>query len=288
MLEKDSPRHYRIGAVSFLNTIPLIDWLVHGDDSQAEVVRDLPSLLPEQLSRGEIDVGLLPVVEIFRGTGWGMFGGTGIAGLGNVDSVKLFAGGSLEHLERVVVDRGSRTSVALLEILFRELVGDCPEFVVAEPQVGWQPRPGEGCLVIGDRCFQFDKFFEDNPAANLRVLDLGALWTELTGCPFVFAAWAVGPGFLSEFGKQGAADLKALIEFSRDQGLANLTSLASREAAAGQLGIGGQNSAEAIETYFRCSLKYELGQEEMAGLNQFMDLCLKHGLVEPGNDFSIL
>ncbi len=92
---------YRIAAVSFLNTVPLIDWFERTGDERVALTRALPSRLGGMLSAGEADVALLPVVEIFRGAGAGMLAATGIACRGRVDSVKLFHHGDPGALPKV-------------------------------------------------------------------------------------------------------------------------------------------------------------------------------------------
>ena len=75
---------------------------------------------------------------------------------------------------------------------------------------------------------------------------------------------------------------------ARDHGLANLKEIAAREAAAGRLGHMGEATTEALDYYFRHSLRYVMGKEEMAGLHRFHELCVKHGVVPDGAALSIL
>jgi chorismate dehydratase len=285
---KEQTGKYRLGAVSFLNAIPLIDWFATPANTRVQVSRALPSRLAGLLADDEIDVALLPVVEIFRGRSGGMLPGTGIAGKGPVDSVKIISGGPPAAMKHVIADRGSRSSVALLEILLREMSGACPEFEVAEPKVTHLPGPGEGVLVIGDRCFEFDRHLSQNPRPHLQVHDLGRLWTDLTGLPFIFAAWAVSPRFLQRFGPEGLDEVKGLLNQARDHGVAHLGEIAAREAARGQLGLNGEATAAAIDYYYRNSLRYAIGEEEMQGMLRFEELCRKYCLVPEPSALKIL
>ena len=52
----------KIGAVSYLNTKPLVAGL-ETDASDYQLIFDLPSRLADQLSQGELDVALIPVIE---------------------------------------------------------------------------------------------------------------------------------------------------------------------------------------------------------------------------------
>jgi chorismate dehydratase len=274
---------YRIATVSFLNCLPLVEWFsTPAGAARATLASALPSRLPGLLAAGEADVALLPTVEILRGAAAGLVGATGIACRGNVDSVKLYHRGPLAQLTRVAVDRGSRTSVALLRVLLAETAGTRPAFEEIEPRPGRLPPPGEGVLVIGDRCFAFDRWLSRDAAAAaaLTPLDLGWAWLQLTGLPFVFAAWAAAPGFPERVGPAAVREVGELLVTAREYGLERLEILAAREAAAGSLGPGGEATPAALEHYFRHSLRYRLGSEEMAGVRRFRELCVAHRLVE--------
>lgn len=278
---------YRIATVSFLNCLPLVEWFsTPGGRAVVSLDAALPSRLSTLLAEGHADAALLPTAEILRGRADGLIGSSGIACRGPVDSVKLYHRGPLSRLRHVAVDRGSRTSVALLHILLAETVGAVPPFAEIEPEPGRLPPPDEGVLVIGDRCFAFDRWLRQDAAAAaaLTALDLGQAWLELTGLPFVFAAWAAAPGFAGRAGEAGVRELDALLVQAREYGLGRLPELAAREAAAGALGPGGEQTAAALESYFRHSLRYRVGEAELAGIRRFHELGVRHGLLprEPG------
>jgi len=273
---------FRVAAVSFLNTVPLIDWFDTADAPAVELQRSLPSRLARRLESGEADVALLPVVELFRGRASGVIAGTGIACEGPVASVKLFYRGSLTGLKMVCADRGSRTSVALVRILLAEKYDLRPRCAEFEPLAGMTPDDGEAHLVIGDRCFAYESALGAGGVPAVRVLDLGAAWFELTGLPFVFAVWCASPDLPARVGAAGLAELTTLLQRARDYGLANLAAIADREEASGRLAKAGLADRDALLYYFQKSLRYEIGEREMAGLNRFHQLCIKHGLVPQG------
>lgn len=268
---------FRIAAVSFLNTRPLIHGLTA--DSGVELTRALPSRLAGLLESGQADVALLPVVETFRGRCGGILTGTGIACRGDVGSVKLFGVTPLEEVRTVLADRGSRTSVALTQVLIKESAGIAPVFKETEPRPGHLPGKGEAILVIGDRCFKYERELREKGHDRVWSRDLGAWWSELTGLPFVFAIWAVAPGF----DPVRAAELSEILTSARDRGLEALDELASEAAAEGRLGLGGEATAAAIVYYFRHNLLYRLGDEEEHGMRRFHELCLRHGVIPEGS-----
>ncbi|MBK8167107.1 MAG: hypothetical protein IPK64_14300 [bacterium] len=282
---------YHLATVSFLNCLPLVDWFATPEGrARATLTAALPSLLAPLLADGRADAALLPTAEILRARAAGLVGSSGIACYGPVDSVKLYYRGPLGGLRRVAVDRGSRTSVALLHVLLAETVGAVPPFLEVEPRPGALPAPDEGVLVIGDRCFAFDRWLSQDAeaAATLQALDLGQAWLDLTDLPFVFAAWAAAPDLAGRVGEAGVRELDALLVRARDHGLARLPELAAREAAAGALGPGGWQTAAALESYFRRSLRYPLGPAELDGIRRFHELGVRHGLLPPEPGLRVL
>ena len=79
----------RIGAVSYLNTKPLIEfWQGEADD---QLVLDLPSRLADRLKNGELDLGLIPAVKVFQEPDFVIVPNACIACAGPVWSVKLMS-----------------------------------------------------------------------------------------------------------------------------------------------------------------------------------------------------
>jgi chorismate dehydratase len=247
----------RIGAVSFLNTRPLVHGLriPHAD---YDLRFDTPSNLAEKLRQGEIDVGLLPIVEHLRGVGEQWVPGIGIASDGPVRTVKLYSRVPFESLTDVAVDARSRTSVAMLRILLAERYGVTPDFYSHRAELRSMLQAHQAALLIGDAAFQ--------ESDALHVWDLGRAWKELTGLPFVYAVWTLAEG----------VDRQRVAEWLRSSlasGLANL-----EEIAAAAVGEHGQDLSS-ILSYLRDSLHYVLGERDTQGIETFHELCLRYNLV---------
>ena len=172
--------------------------------------------------------------------------------------------------------------MALLQILLLERYNLDPAFGEYEPRMDRLPSAGEALLIIGDRCLAYEAALRARGVQDVQALDLGELWSETTGLPFVFAAWAAAPGFVARAGAEGVEQMAVLLDTARDFGLDRLEALAEREAQNGRLGCHGEATAAAILTYFRRALRFELGEQEVAGLRHFHELCSKHGLCPPG------
>src|SRR6476659_3816965 len=112
------PRPIRIGAVEYLNTKPIIcDLEIIAPD--AELILDLPSRLADRLATADLDVALIPVIEYFRGRNYVLIPDIAIASKGPVLSVTLFSKAPMSGAKTLALDVGSRTSVALTQVLLK-------------------------------------------------------------------------------------------------------------------------------------------------------------------------
>src|SRR5436190_19951708 len=118
----------RIGAVSYLNTKPLVYRLAELAP-QHELVFDLPSRLADDLAAGRLDVALIPSVEFFKNPTYTIVSDACIACRGPVRSVKLFSRVPLSDVRTLALDEWSRTSATLVRILLRERFGIEPKFL---------------------------------------------------------------------------------------------------------------------------------------------------------------
>ncbi|MGE3275632.1 MAG: menaquinone biosynthetic enzyme MqnA/MqnD family protein [Vicinamibacterales bacterium] len=251
----------RLGAVSYLNTKPL----VYGLDQRADLfdVRfDVPAQCATLLHDGLVDIGLIPAIEYQRGE-YQIVPGVAIGSDGPIDSVALFSRVPLTGIRTLALDISSRTSVALTRILCARHWGIAPRFTPAEPRLDAMLDRADAALVIGDNALWLD------PAAHgVTKVDLGAAWREMTGLPFVYAVWT---------GRAGAAtpDHVAALQAARDAGLGAIDAIA-REASGGDAA-----RTPRIAAYLRDNLKYALGEAEVEGLRRFHALAAEHGLI-PG------
>src|SRR4051812_9561821 len=97
------PANIRVGAVNYLNSKPLIERLREFSPA-IDLSLALPSKLADQLAAGEIDVGLIPVVEYFRGSNYTLVPGIAIASRGPVLSVTLFSKVPWAEIRSVALD----------------------------------------------------------------------------------------------------------------------------------------------------------------------------------------
>jgi len=257
----------RIGAVQYLNTKPLVHRLA---GPAVAVEYDLPSRLADRLASGRLDVALIPSIEFFRGDAYKLVSDACIGCRGPVMSVKLFFRTRPDRVERLAVDEGSRTSVALARLLLAERCGVAPIVEVLPIGSGLCDTSADAVLLIGDRAFGRQR------GAFQVVWDLGDEWCRWTGLPFVFAVWAARrdvPATTLRF-------LEPLLSSARDSGKANLASIAAAEARGHGLTV-----PQCLE-YLRDNLHYDLGLRERAALALFHDRASTLSLAPRGIDLA--
>lgn len=249
----------RLGAVSYLNTKPLVYGLDAFPD-QFEVRFDVPSKCASLLHEGKVDLGLIPAIEYLNGE-YAIVPGVSIASDGPVATVAIFTRKPIAAVKTIALDLSSRTSVALTRILCAAHWRIAPSFTPAEPDLEGMLGRADAALVIGDPAFAIDP-----GARGVTKIDLGAEWKALTGLPFVYAMWTGRPGAATP------AHCRALQD-ARDRGVAHLADIA-RDVAGGDPALERRSLI-----YLRDNLKYGLGDGEIAGLRRFHQLAAEHGLV---------
>ena len=251
----------RLGAVSYLNTKPLVYGL-EALPEQFDVRFDVPATCAELLHEDHVDLGLIPAIEYLRGAAdYWIVPGVSIASAGQIASVAVFSKVPIEQVTTMALDLSSRTSVALTRILCAKRWGIAPAFTPAAPDLSTMLAGADAALVIGDPALEIDA-----DARGLLKVDLGAEWQALTGLPFVYAMWTGRAGVASP------AQCRALHN-ARDLGVANLRTIASN--------VGGGDPVREARTlvYLRDNLKYGLGEREAAGLRRFHELGVEIGVV---------
>lgn len=200
----------RVGAVSYLNTKPLIYGFEQGlMQDQLELICDYPSKLVSLLQKNEIDIALLPVAAISQIQDAHLFSNYGISSYGKVASVCLFSEVPIEEVQEIYLDYQSRSSVALLRILLKNHWHSRPLLVDTSEDYLHEIKGKKAGLIIGDRALQQLNHFP-------YIYDLSEAWKEYTRLPFVFATWAANssldPAFIEAFEKTTAIGLQHLDE----------------------------------------------------------------------------
>ena len=244
----------RIGAVSYLNTRPLL-YGIKRSALFGEIIltEDYPAKVAAQLLNDEIDIGLVPVAIIPKMKEHYIVSDYCIGAEGEVASVSLFSEVPVNQVEKVLLDYQSRTSVNLAKILLKEYWKVAPELVNAEEDYISRISGRTAGVVIGDRALQQRNISAYN-------YDLASAWKKMTDLPFVFAAWIankpIDKEFMNAFNQANAYGLGMIAEIVKENPYSHYD----------------------LYKYYTENISYELTADKKEGLHLFLSMLKSSGL----------
>jgi chorismate dehydratase len=251
----------RVCAVSYLNTTPLTWGLLHGPQRDAFDLRfEIPSICAALLRAGEVDIGLVPAIELERQP-IEMIPPLGIVSRGAVRSILLVSRVPADEIATLAADLSSRTSVVLAQVILEKRFGVRPTVTAMPPDVDAMLDGADAALIIGDPALLIDALRTD-----VGVFDLGLEWTKMTGVPMVYAVWAARFGFDST---KAAPILEASWRFGRERISAIVT------AEAPPRGV----PAELACPYLTTNISFEVDEPALRGLELFRSMARDGGWV---------
>lgn len=231
-----------MGSVPYLNAIPLI----------AGLTLPVRTLVPRQLltalQRAELDIALLSTVTLFENSDFYLIPGMGIGCQGSVASVKLFfnkPGLTIQNINSFKPSPESNTANMLARLLFPQAISRPAMDADAE-------------VVIGDTAM--------TQPAPYGSVDLGELWWQRTGLPFVFAAWISRH---PQIPRTLWDDLMA----AKTRNLGNLDACIAESPLLPELSLATKRE------YLRHNIHFDLGDLEMAGMQKFREECIRSELL---------
>jgi len=254
----------RIGRIGYINCAPVygaIDRGIVALPTGAELVTGTPAELNDLLVAGALDVSVISAIEYARhARELVLLPDLAISCDGPVRSVALFSRRTVGQLDSrtVLLSASSRTSVALLELLCRDVWKIKPKFAEARAEAqdleALASLPHEAVLVIGDAALKL-------AAAGTypHRYDLGEEWKRWTGLPFVFAVWAAQRAASPAAARHGHDALLA----SRAWGLDHLDDLAAEAARTTQLPM-------AVCRQYLSGLDYAFAERHRSALSDFL------------------
>ena len=254
----------RFGAVTYLNSKPLIEGLAT-EIAPSTLTLDYPSRLAADLASGELDVALVPSFSALQGLVRGdsyLISDACVAARGPVRSVKLLCRRRPGDVRTLALDEGSRTSATLARLILRERYGVDPRTQPFGLDSQTTECDADAILMIGDRAMHPPP----DAAGFVETHDLGELWKDWTGLPFVFAVWATRL-------RHAGWHIWGPLYDARDRGVAAIDAIAEREAAG--VGVTPDDAAH----YLRRNLHFTLGPAERSGLELFAELLAESGLL---------
>lgn len=253
----------RVGHIQFLNCLPLYWGLARtGTLLDLELTKDTPDKLNDRLVSGTLDIAPISLVEFLKNADdLVAFPDVAVGCDGPVMSCVIVSQVPLDRLdgERVALGSTSRTAVRLAQLLLSDAHHVSPEYFRCAPDLGTMMQEAPAGVLIGDAALRAS--LHDAPRLGLQVHDLGALWKEWTGLPFVFAVWAARKDFLAREPELVREVHQAFLA-SRDLSLEEVGKVA--ETAARWEAF----DAELLERYFT-TLDFRFGADQLAGVREF-------------------
>ena len=267
-------RRFRISAISYLNTAPLMWDFEHGQvGRQFDISYTLPSACARDLESGAADIGIIPAAAYTLIPGLKILPDVAIASRRPVRSILLVSKVPVEKVRTVAADTSSITSVALTKVFFEKWLGGGRTFNPMPPQIDKMLAEHDAALVIGDPALQIDR-------SQYFTLDLAEEWIRRTGKPFVFAFWAIRSAALNE----ASPLLCETFQQSRDHGLApaNLDQIAREWAP--RVGL----SEADVRGYLTENIHYFLDPACLEGLRLFYRYAVEIGALPTAPEISFL
>ena len=238
-------------AVSYLNSLPFINGILNDKNlmSQINLRLEYPSKCSDLLKSGEVDLGLIPIIELIDMPYSEIIGEYCIGAEGKVKTVMLYSNCPLNEISSIALDYQSRTSVMLVKILAKNFWKIDVEFFDADEDYIDCISNNNAGLVIGDRTFNLKDSF-------LYQYDLAEEWFKYTNLPFVFACWVANKPLSKEFKQQFNNALK--------YGVDNKSLVVDQNT---------KNTNIDLYRYLNENISWDFDSQKKAALKKFFSLC---------------
>ena len=260
----------RIGMVNYINTAPIYEiWKERTHPADWQIVEGQPSHLNKLLAAGHIDMGFVSsYAYALEPERYQILAGLSISATGPVGSVFLFSDVPPAELtgQLVLLSRQSDTSVCLVKIILEEFYRVQPRYALGEVY-SEQVRETTGAravLAIGDDALRIK--------AERRYgvqMDLGEIWHQTTGLPFVFSVCAVQEAFLAASPDTARAIRETLVDCRR-QGAQRMPEICDRVAR--RIPMDCQECSHYLH-----GIEHDLSPVKLKALEHFFQLLINRG-----------
>ena len=234
-----------------------------------DFIEAVPAQCAQLLAQSAVEVALVPVIEYQRIPNGSLIPDVCVGSKEEVRSVVLVSKDrELTDIRTVALDESSRTSATLVKIIFREFLGQEPEWTTQSPNLAEMLERYDAALMIGDPAMVF-------PRTGLKVWDMARLWRNYTDLGFVFAMWMVSDNAIQH---SQTVDFRA----ARDEGVRAKNEIVEHYQKL--LGL----SRESLRSYLDENICFEVDPQLRAGLDLYFELAHKHGLIPQINTWKSL
>ncbi len=233
-----------------------------------KLVEGIPTQLNRMLNEGTIDVSPSSSIEYAVNPGqYLIMPDMSITSKTNVMSILLESTMPIEELNDkiVAITTASATSVVLLRILLELRYGVSPRYILYEQGAEDPTGRAAAMLTIGDLAIQ-----RSMVTTYAYHYDLGRLWYEFTGLPFVFALWQI------KYRKNIHKELERLYDVLKESkafGISHLKEIS--EEATKRFNL----PSDVLFAYWNL-FSYNFNEKERQGLLTFYDFATEIGAIE--------
>jgi len=245
-----------IGKIPYLNSALFYYGLETNPETLANLdfVPMVPSRMSEAAVGEQIDAAPVPLVTTFDvADNYEPLGDFCIATTSKAGSILFFSKKPIEKLDHATIGitHETSTSARLLKVLFAQLYRVTPHQYVSIRE------PNHGFLLIGDAALRNRHGCEGYP----YVTDLGEVWHDRTGLPFVFAVWMVR----KSLPREQKSYLKSVLTASFDEGWKHFDAVV--KAKMKELHMTRAEAREYLDGFH-----FQMGSAEHDGIAKFSEL----------------
>lgn len=248
------------GRISYINVLPLFYPLEQKIiEHSFHFIYAPPAQLNKQVRSGVLALSPVSSVEyILHASQYYILPDLSISCTNHVMSVMLFSHLPIEELDRkmIATTTESSTSTLLLKLLLHEYYMLTPHYT---PLDSTKEQEYTAVLLIGDSALR-----EQTNTTYPYRYDLGRLWYQWTGLPFVFALWVV-----PHTTKYNAHHLTSPFYSARAWSKENISIIYRSAKESNKL------TDKTLEEYYAC-LYYSFGIKEQESIRHFIELLHKH------------
>ena len=246
----------KVGKIPYLNSVLFYRGMESNPETAARLqfVPMVPSNLSAAAAAGQIDAGPVPLVTSFElSDSYEPLDDLCIATLDEARSILFFSKKPVEALghSRVGITHETSTSVRLLKALLAQHYSVTSAVFVPEGE------PNDAFLLIGDSALRRRDGCEGYP----YITDLGEVWHDVTGLPFVFAVWMVRKSLPGE----QKSYLKEVVSASLNEGWAHFDAAVADRIES--IGMTNSQAREYLEGF-----SFRMGKDEHDAVARFKEL----------------
>lgn len=291
-----NPTKIKICGSSYLNSAPLVYAFEQEmfKDSYEFFSIPQPSRCSKMLSNLEVEIALIPIIEVQRLTDIKLIPNITVSSFNSVRSVLLFSKVKIEDVDSVLLDSASRTSQTLIKIIFSKFLNKTPSYQEINlnlNQINLKEDLGSSDAIL---CIADPALKAVTQANNLGyyTYDLAELWNRFTGLPFTFAVWGVSGEKLKNLQNAAVQNIsgqnitvqKIIEDFSKAKSIGQTK---IEEIVDGYLNRFELSRAELV-TYLTKQICYDLTPLHYEGISEYFALAHQLGLIEQNKKLEFL